>query len=157
MRKIGIVFILIGLIWAVLAFNMDVAVTSPERKLSAGYSEITIPSVTVNNMGLMDQRRNHLIFAGLVFLAGMILFALGKPNSVSGEQKTCPFCAEQINVNAVICRFCQKEVPVAEVRKHEALVSSPRAPVTVKYCPKCTGMNDGSAKTCFRCEEPLEV
>lgn len=156
MKKLGLSFLLVGLIWAGYAFNMDVTVTRPAETLGSGVTEITLPAITVNNLGLMDQRRNHLIFSGILFLAGVILFALGKSGAAISKQKTCPFCAESIDVRAVVCRFCQKDIPAQEPQKKEKMlaVKSP-GPITVKYCPKCTGMNNGEATVCFRCESAL--
>ncbi|MFM8552589.1 MAG: hypothetical protein ACKOCD_09855 [Nitrospiraceae bacterium] len=46
----------------------------------------------------------------LVFtpLAGLLLFLL------PARRRPCPFCAEPIQPSAVLCRFCGREVPVAE-------------------------------------------
>ncbi len=46
-----------------------------------------------------------LIFTPLV---GLLLFLLPP------RRRPCPFCAEPIQPTAVLCRFCGREVPVAE-------------------------------------------
>lgn len=33
---------------------------------------------------------------------------------MSDETKTCPYCAETIKVAAVVCRFCQRDLPKVE-------------------------------------------
>jgi hypothetical protein len=37
--------------------------------------------------------------------------AVEKMQTVRGEAKKCPHCAEMIKWEAVVCRFCGKEVP----------------------------------------------
>lgn len=161
MKKIGLGFMLLGLMWAVIAFNMEVAVTSPEQRFGSDDAAITIPSMSVNNVGLMDRRHNHLIFSGVLLLAGVILLAMGKPGAAIPDQKVCPFCAESINARAVICRYCHKDVstqgPEQNEQKEPVVEMRPAGPITVKYCPKCTGMNGGEATTCFRCEVALDA
>lgn len=41
-------------------------------------------------------------------LTGLLLFLLPR------RRRPCPFCAEPIQVSAVLCRFCGREVSVAE-------------------------------------------
>lgn len=41
-------------------------------------------------------------------LVGLLLFIL------PAHRRPCPFCAEPIKPSAVVCRFCGREVPVAE-------------------------------------------
>ncbi len=46
----------------------------------------------------------------LVFtpLAGLLLFLLPR------RRRPCPFCAEPIQASAIVCRFCGRDVPVAD-------------------------------------------
>ena len=102
MKKWGIVIIILGLIWALIAYNMSTTV-------GEGFRE-------VHNIGLMEYRRNHIMLAGMTTIAGIILFSFG---SVSGRSfsrpdvtlRPCPLCAERIQPAAVKCRFCGADVP----------------------------------------------
>ena len=73
MRDIGIVVVIIGIVWAIYAFNLDTTVTTP------GFSSgsIHIASAEVHNIGLMENRRNHLMLAAFTTLVGIVLFGFG--------------------------------------------------------------------------------
>ncbi len=53
----------VGVIWGIVAFNIDTTVESGRNR--------------VHNIGMMDERRNHLIVAGVLVLVGAIVFGVG--------------------------------------------------------------------------------
>jgi len=69
--------IVVGLIWGLWAFNMDTTVTTESQTIGNEYYKVDVPSVTVNNIGLMNRQRNHLMGAGVAIIVGVILFAMG--------------------------------------------------------------------------------
>lgn len=101
-KLVGPVLIAVGVVWAIVAFNADTTV-------SAGYER-------VHNIGLMDERRNHLIVAALLVLVGAIMLGVGTRSSerprdsvgpglasapVPGPSKAAAFTSErEINSDA---------------------------------------------------------
>ncbi len=105
--------ILIGIICGYIAITMD---TSVESGGTYEYG-VYIPKMKVNNIGLMNQQTNLLIGAGIAFISGILLIGFNSKSggSSSGGIRTCPYCAEQVKVEATICRFCQKDLPVLNI------------------------------------------
>jgi len=101
MKGWGLFLIFVGVICAFLAIKMDTSV-------AIGLTG------RVNNLGLMNLQTNLLIGAGIAFISGILLIGFSpKPEASSSEAiRICPYCAEQVKAQAVICRFCQKDLPV---------------------------------------------
>jgi hypothetical protein len=135
---------------------MNTTVTTESKYLGYG---INVPSMTVNNIGLMDDRRNALTVSGLATILGVILFIAGSfqnkkqdatSDSISSQRK-CPFCAESIKVEAVICLFCNRDLPayteVIQLSSSEPVKNHPypktcvkcnlRYPEEISICPEC--------------------
>lgn len=156
MKGIGIFALVVGSIWFVSAFNSDTTVPVPGIP---GYSSAS----RIHNIGLMDQRRNHLLIAGGIAFAGVILLGFGsiaKPTDEDAEnditKRKCPTCAEFVKVEAIVCRFCNHALPPlptpaelaaqaeAEMKKaeqHVALSAKEKAIADEKkpkgICPNC--------------------
>ena len=115
MRGLGIFLVVAGIIWALIAFNMDTTVTTESQSYGSGEYAIDVPSMTVNNLGLMETRRNNLMFAGLTILVGVVLVGFGSLSKKSAATdtglKACPFCAEPIQPTALKCRYCNTDLP----------------------------------------------
>jgi hypothetical protein len=78
MRLLGFLLIAVGVIGTLFALNMDVSV-------SAGFG-----LGSVNNIGLMDDRRNYLILSGMVVIVGVLL-ALFAPQRAAANPYADPY------------------------------------------------------------------
>jgi hypothetical protein len=124
MKNWGFFLIIISIVLGYIAFTMDTSV-----EIGGTYEYGTyIPKTRINNIGLMSQQTNLLIGAGISFISGILLigFSFKSGASFSKEVRTCPYCAEQVNVQATICRFCQKNLPPlspnSDSLKHQILM-----------------------------------
>lgn len=99
----GGLLLLIGIIGIVLALNLDTSVST-----SAG---------RVNNLGLMNDKQNYLILAGVIALIGAVLQVRDGTGATqdrssspdiqhAAAEKKCPDCAEMVHIEAKVCRFC---------------------------------------------------
>lgn len=148
MKLSGILMIVIAVVWALLAFNMDVSVTTEAKTIGNADYSVQVPSMTVNNIGLMDQRRNHLMGAGVVFIAGVVLLGLGSIGVSSNLQPSASLIDDS-PIGEVV-----DLVPLAVVAEgDDAVCDNP----TFTYCKKCTGMNNCKAIACFRCGAALDA
>jgi len=157
MRLLGLIVIGIGLIWAVIAFQMSTSVMVGHSSIGSG--EYSIASV--NNIGLLQERSNHLLLAGLTVLVGVVLFGMGtlkQSNVTSSDADTrkCPHCAELVKVEAKVCRFCQRGLPPLKAPP-ETAVAARLAADHRKTCPFCDAKIVQGAKKCPSCSTELSA
>lgn len=111
MKKIGISLLALGILWGIVALSMETSVATKGKH--------GVPKRVVN-LSLMEQRRTHLTIATLATLVGAIFTGIGfiQPGQFSGANhhrnstaRRCPFCAEEIQQAAVVCKHCQRDIP----------------------------------------------
>lgn len=83
---------------------------------------------------------------------GVIIVAVMSPNKVKVEQKAvseggmrkCPFCAELVKAEALICKHCGKNLPQIE-KTAETIQEGGWS------CKKCTKLNESKYMVCQSC------
>jgi len=152
MKQLGALLIIIGIIWGLVAFNMDTTVQTESMSIGGMY----IPSRSVNNIGKMDERRNHLIAAGLVLLIGVILVSSNqskqqdRPTTTISEERKCPFCAELVKREAIICKHCQRDLP-PEPKPEPASIPPVVLQPNYSQCPQCNAAVNNESVKCWAC------
>lgn len=122
MKTLGIFLLSIGIIWGVVTFNLETTVETEDQYIAGIY----IPGGKIHNIGKMDEKRNHLILSALLIITGVVLFGFSSirpssvPTSPSKSTRRCPHCAEVVQEEANVCRYCQRDLPsMSELRAKE--------------------------------------
>lgn len=159
MKQVGIVITVLGILGLCFSYQMKTTVTSESKSLGYG---IEVPSMTVNNIGLMEDRRNAMLVSGIATIIGVILFVAGTlqdretvgTSSNAGNHRKCPFCAELVKEEALICRFCNRDLP-AYVQPD---VCEPKIKAQYsKICRKCSTRYPNEHSICPDCDLDLET
>ena len=70
-----------------------------------------------------------MVFGGILIAVGIIvaLVAISSSNNGSNasvDTRKCPFCGNEIKLEAIICQYCKKDVPVAD-NKYTVITPAP--------------------------------
>jgi uncharacterized membrane protein len=86
MKNIGVLLIFCGVVLGLYALTMD---TSVEVNYPMG-NNMGLPN-RVNNIGLLSDKQNYLIFGGILSVTGLLLyFSKPKPSeNIADENETC--------------------------------------------------------------------
>lgn len=139
-----LVVIGMGLLYLGLSMDTSLEVSYPEISTSLN---IDLPE-RVNNLGLMQEKQNYLMFGGICFILGLVL-VYAFPNSKSEENegvKKCPKCAENIKKEAEICRYCSHSF----VEK-ENINTKNENNIDYRFCPACKNPILINEKECSDC------
>lgn len=146
MKVFGIVLLVAGAIIFLIGFNLDTSVATSHGE-------------RVHNIGLMNDKQNKIIFAGVLAVIGAIFVGFGSKSKESRTAntggRTCPFCAETIKEEATICRFCKKKLPPIPAKEEAPLIPIPVA-VFYAHDPGNTTSSDSDLAFCFHCGESIQ-
>jgi hypothetical protein len=104
----------------------------------------TLLSVAAGNVAArkgLEKRKYVLLSLLLSPLVGLILAAAATPDQTkadeqriaTGTERTCPFCAELVKHEAVVCRFCGKDLPPVESAPPPVPAGEPRFKSKAEY------------------------
>jgi hypothetical protein len=120
-KGFGIVALIVGLAVGAFGLAMDTTVE--------GYGDRR-----VHNIGKMDERRTRLVISGVLVVVGVMLIGFGTlksgatgQSSVSEDQRVCPYCAETVKAAAIVCRYCNRDLPSKEDLAAAAQAAAQRA------------------------------
>lgn len=88
---------IVGLLWA---FNLDTSVEAGGEYLGLG---VSVPRARVNNLGLMEERRNYLMLSGLACVIGVIVLVTARSPDPSTSEPAAPSApAEDRNADGLL-------------------------------------------------------
>ena len=119
MREFGYCLLVVGILWLIVAFNMETSVATS--------GSIYLPS-RVENIGLIARRENHMYVAGLLIVISTLLVIFGSnkhavisparaENAREGAaeraptEKVCVACKSSIPHDATRCKYCTEKQP----------------------------------------------
>ena len=113
MKAIGWLLLGVGLVWLAYALMLDTSVAVPN---GYGWPD------RVQNLSLAENRRIHVMLSAGTIIVGTMLIgfshlqrlAIDDDDAADDDYRECPYCAESVRIEAVMCKHCRSELPAVE-------------------------------------------
>jgi hypothetical protein len=106
---------------------------------------------------------------GLWWFYGAAIFIVALPHSIimkadqasiesqqlAEGMKKCPFCAEFIKGDAIVCRYCNRDIDGLEAEYDNAAKYATSSGKQIKFCPSCGTKNRLEDNSCMNCGKPV--
>ncbi|MDB6374462.1 zinc ribbon domain-containing protein [Photorhabdus bodei] len=100
MKGFGYFLLILGLIWLLVAFNIDTTILPYGRDYT-------------HDIGTIATKHNHIFFGAFVTLCGLMMILFGR----SSSDVRCSYCAEFINKDARKCKHCGSDIKTTSSAK----------------------------------------
>jgi len=68
-----------------------------------------------------------------------------------GSMRRCPFCAELVKSEAIVCKHCGKDLPPMPVEEKKTIQIDPDDPYAPWDCIACGNHNERGTLVCSKC------
>jgi uncharacterized membrane protein len=104
---LGVILTLVGIISIIHGVNLNNSILTQIQNIFG--SKPANPGTTYIILGILG-----VIAGSIMIFYGYKRKQSGKPNIFFENAKKCPFCANEINKEAIVCQFCGKDLSKAE-------------------------------------------
>jgi len=125
---------------------------------------------SIFSSGTTDPGTTYIVFGVIGLIIGVIMIIVGitKKNETGnnifsniGTSKMCPFCANDIKMEAIICQFCGKNLPNGNIEtknenlihKGENIINNDKTWICVKCGEKNIKTTSNMTPKCNKCGE----
>ena len=108
MKILGWIIICAGAIWLIDSMMMETSLPASDGG-------------RISNLSLIARQQNGIIISVAIIIGGLLCVLLRTRSAVASGIK-CPFCAELIKPEAVICKHCKSKLPVSAPDNNQSKV-----------------------------------